>query len=110
MTSHLDTAFVALTSFAAPLMGSKTATLIADTVPEIPPWIAPFLGPVGALVGLIVALVWMANRLKKSEEKYDKREDERDSDRKALITVVEQNSQAIRDFREVIKGCPGREK
>lgn len=109
MTTHLDTAFAGLAAIGAPLLGNKAGALIAQVTNEaLPAWLSPLLGPVGAVVCLIIALRWMAGRLQKAEDKYDAREGERDSDRKALITVVEQNSQALRDFRDVLKKC-GRE-
>lgn len=108
MTSHIDTIAAGMSAVAAPLIGSKAALLLASTVSEsMPPWLAPLLGPAGALVGLVVALRWMAGRLERSESRYDAREAERDADRKALITVVEQNSNVIREVSAAIKGCPG---
>jgi hypothetical protein len=40
--------------------------------------------------------------LDKAEAKADKREDERDADRKSLITVVEQNSNVLRNASEIL--------
>jgi len=56
---------------------------------------------------MIFAVWWLAGRLNKAEAKADKREDERDSDRKSMITIVEQNSQVIREVKEVIGKCKG---
>jgi hypothetical protein len=41
----------------------------------------------------------MNKRLNKAEEKNDKRDEERDNDRKALITVVQQNSHILQDVK-----------
>ena len=76
--------------------------MLAEIDPSMPDWIKLLLGPMGALIGLIVALWWMVQRLNKAEKRFEERDKERDADRRALILVVEQNSQALREVGTVI--------
>jgi len=115
--------FAAITG---PLVGSRIATSIAETIPiTVPGEYTQLIGPAGALIGLIVALRWMTGRLNKSEEKYDARQkimedrerdryQERDQMLKTLIeiatetkNVIWQNSKTIEQFEKTIDKCPG---
>lgn len=89
-------------------IGSKALPLLANTADQnLPTWFQMLIGPAGALVGLVVALWWMTQRLNRAETRFEEREKERDNDRKQLIIVVEQNSQALREVSSVIIKCKG---
>jgi hypothetical protein len=108
MTDHLATTAAAVAIIGSTTLGAKVGSSLATVAGEgAPAWMGIFLGPLGALAGMIFAVWWLAGRLNKAEEKADKREAERDADRKSLITVVEQNSQVIREVKEVIHKCRG---
>lgn len=108
MTDHLATTAAGIAIIASTTLGAKAGRLVANVAgEEMPEWMGIFLGPLGALAGMIFAVWWLAGRLNKAEEKADKREAEREADRKNLIIVVEQNSQVIREVREVIGKCKG---
>ncbi len=110
MTDQLATTAAGVVILASTTFGSKFAPAIASaTGNEIPPWMGVFLGPLGALAAMLFAVWWLAGRLNKAEAKADKREDERDADRKSMITIVEQNSQVIREVKEVIGKCKGQQ-
>jgi hypothetical protein len=49
----------------------------------------------------------MAQRLNRAESRFEERDHERDADRRSLILVVEQNSQALREVTGVISKCKG---
>lgn len=108
MTDHLATTAAGIAIIGSTTLGAKVGGSLATAAgAEMPAWMGVFLGPLGALAGMIFAVWWLAGRLNKAEEKADKREAERDADRKNLITVVEQNSQVIREVKEVIHKCKG---
>ena len=97
----IDHTLSGLTAIVAGIVGSQTLPDILSQVPA-PDWIQQLQGPFGALIGLALGLWWMSKRLDKAEAKADKREDERDADRKSLITVVEQNSNVLRNASEIL--------
>ena len=97
----IDHTLSGLTAIVAGVVGSQALPDILSQVPA-PDWVQQLQGPFGALIGLALGLWWMSKRLDKAEAKADKREDERDADRKALITVVEQNSNVLRSATEML--------
>jgi hypothetical protein len=101
MHPTIDHTLSGLTAIVAGIIGSQVIPDVISQVPA-PDWIQQLQGPFGALIGLALGLWWMSKRLDKAETKADKREDERDADRKSLITVVEQNSNVLRNASEVL--------
>lgn len=104
MTPTIDYTLSGIAAIVAGIFGSRLMVAATDTVSEVvnaaaPPWMNALMGPFGALVGLGLGLVWMNKRLNRAEEKNDKRDAERDEDRKALITVVQQNSHILEDVK-----------
>ena len=97
----IDHTLSGLTAIVAGVVGSRALPDILSQVPA-PDWIQQLQGPFGALIGLALGLWWMSKRLDKAEAKADKREDERDADRKSLITVVEQNSNVLRNASDIL--------
>ena len=97
----IDHTLSGLTAIVAGVVGSQALPDMLSQIPA-PDWIQQLQGPFGALIGLALGLWWMSKRLDKAEAKADKREDERDADRKALITVVEQNSNVLRSATEML--------
>ena len=97
----IDHTLSGLTAIVAGIVGSQALPDILSQVPA-PDWVQQLQGPFGALIGLALGLWWMSKRLDKAEAKADKREDERDADRKSLITVVEQNSNVLRNATEML--------
>jgi hypothetical protein len=97
----IDHTLSGLTAIVAGIVGSHALPDLLSQVPA-PDWIQQLQGPFGALIGLALGLWWMSKRLDKAEAKADKREDERDADRKSLITVVEQNSNVLRNASEIL--------
>ena len=97
----IDHTLSGLTAIVAGIVGSQALPDILSQIPA-PDWIQQLQGPFGALIGLALGLWWMSKRLDKAEAKADKREDERDADRKSLITVVEQNSNVLRNATEML--------
>ena len=105
MTSTIDVTLSGIAAITAGIFGSRLMVATTEVVSEVanspaPPWINALMGPFGALVGLGLGLVWMNKRLNRAEEKNDKRDEERDEDRKALITVVQQNSHILEDVKD----------
>lgn len=106
MTDQLATTAAGVVVLSSTALGSKVFPAIATaTGMEIPAWTSVFLGPLGALAAMLFAVWWLAGRLNKAEAKADKREDERDADRKSMIIIIEQNSQVIKEVKEVIGKC-----
>lgn len=101
MHPSIDYTLSGLTAIVAGVVGSQALPDMLSQVPA-PDWIQQLQGPFGALVGLAMGLWWMKNRLDKAEAKADKREDERDADRKSLVTVVEQNSNVLKNASEIL--------
>jgi hypothetical protein len=97
----IDHTLSGMTAIVAGIVGSQALPDMLSQVPA-PDWIQQLQGPFGALIGLALGLWWMSKRLDKAEAKADKREDERDADRKSLITVVEQNSNVLRNASEIL--------
>ena len=97
----IDHTLSGLTAIVAGIVGSQALPDMLSQIPA-PDWVQQLQGPFGALIGLALGLWWMSKRLDKAEAKADKREDERDADRKALITVVEQNSNVLRSATEML--------
>lgn len=103
MTHQLETITAGISTFASAVLGSQIFSALADAAPDqMPGWMKWLLGPLGALVGMILAIYWLSRRLDKAEIKADVREQERDNDRKTLITALVENSQVIREVKEVI--------
>lgn len=108
MTAQIDTLAAGISTSFAAILGWKGLPLLADvTEMPMPDWLRMLLGPVGAVACLIIALRWMAQRLNRAESRFEERDKERDEDRKSLILVVEQNSQALRQVTSVIAKCKG---
>jgi hypothetical protein len=108
MTTQIDTIAAGFSAIFATAFGSRALPVLADTAElPMPDWLRMLLGPLGALVGLIIALWWMAQRLNRAEGRFEERDKERDADRRSLILVVEQNSQALRQVTSVIAKCKG---
>ena len=108
MTSQINILVGGFSSFISATIGSRALPMMAvELDPLMPDWIRVLLGPLGALIGLIIALWWMVQRLNKAEKRFEERDKERDSDRRALILVVEQNSQALHDVGRIIGKCRG---
>lgn len=101
MHPSIDYTLSGLTAIVAGVVGSQALPDMLSQVPA-PDWIQQLQGPFGALLGLGMGLWWMSKRLDKAEAKADKRDDERDADRKSLITVVEQNSNVLRNASEIL--------
>ena len=101
MHASIEHAISGLTAIVAGIVGSQALPDMLSQVPALD-WIQQLQGPFGALIGLALGLWWMSKRLDKAEAKADKREDERDADRKSLITVVEQNSNVLRNASEIL--------
>ena len=97
----IDHTLSGLTAIVAGIVGSQALPDMLSQIPA-PDWVQQLQGPFGALIGLALGLWWMSKRLDKAEAKADKREDERDADRKSLITVVEQNSNVLRNATEML--------
>lgn len=105
MSPTIDFTLSGITAIVAGIFGSRLMLAVTDTVTDAlntaaPPWVSNLTGPFGALVGLGLGLVWMNKRLNRAEEKNDARDLERDEDRKALITVVQQNSHILEDVKD----------
>lgn len=108
MTTQIDTLSAGAITLFATAFGYRAPTLLADVIAmPLPGWAQMVLGPVGAVACLIVALRWMAARLNRAESRFEERDVERDADRRSLILVVEQNSQALREVTGVIAKCKG---
>jgi flagellar biogenesis protein FliO len=108
MTTIIDNITAGLSAVASAVLGSQFLPILGEaTAPEMPQWMQWLMGPLGALVGMVLAIWWLSNRLTKAETKADNREDERDADRKAMISIVEQNSVVLRDVKDVIAKCKG---
>jgi hypothetical protein len=104
MNSTIDFTLSGIAAIVAGIFGSRLMIAVTDSISNVvntpsPSWLSDLTGPFGALVGLGLGLVWMNKRLNKAEEKNDKRDEERDNDRKALITVVQQNSHFLQDVK-----------
>lgn len=101
----------AITSTLALVAGffATIAGSLLGQLDPIQPLVGVLTGPLGGLVFCLFAVRYLLGRLNKAEERYSEREKERDKDRKLLIQVLEENSAALRDVREVIENCPKKE-
>jgi len=112
MTSIQTTVAAAAVPLVA-VFGQKTGLYIAAAAgPEMPDWVAPLLGPAGALIGTLLAIRWLLTRLDRVEAKSEKRDAERDANMTLLTTltvqnqqVIEQNSEALTEVKEIIREC-----
>lgn len=104
MNPTIEHTLSGIAAIVAGIFGSRlmvaTTEVASDVVnAAVPPWVSSLTGPFGALVGLGLGLIWMNKRLNRAEDKNDIRDKERDEDRKALITVVQQNSHILEDVK-----------
>jgi hypothetical protein len=104
MNPTIDHTLSGIAAIVAGIFGSRLMVASTEVASDVvnavtPPWVNQLTGPFGALVGLGLGLVWMNRRLNRAEDKNDIRDKERDEDRKALITVVQQNSHILEDVK-----------
>ena len=114
ITSALNGAFVATTSFASALLGSSVFATAAASF-ELTDIERNLVGPVGFIAFGSAVMVWLVARLKAADEREARRTIQHDETIKTLVelgissnTIIERSSDMMEQVVRVIEGCPGR--